>query len=347
MYSKRNILKLLHRQLLASLVLFRKLASSNLSDHVDSSHWNISAWLLGNKSRENLNMTTEQQEVIGGKKNFWLYSKTEGFDLTHPPTPTSPSIYPRVSLKTTTGQVAIDPAKTALVIVDLQKYFLSPCIGRPVDAVGLKVVERLLQRAIPACRTAGLLIVWLGWGLTQQDIDEMPPTIVKGFAADNNFDGRRQIDGLGSDVGPVSLEDGSVVEGGRVLMRSQWNSAPYSPLEKIRQPQDIWIHKNRLSGFWGGTDSEEVLTSRGIRTLLFAGANTDQCVGGSLQDAFTKGWDCLLLNDACATTSPDFTRKCIEFNSETGWGFVLSCDDLAYGIDNIQTTPSTDRHLSA
>ncbi|KAH0556254.1 hypothetical protein GP486_005819 [Trichoglossum hirsutum] len=281
-------------------------------------------------------MALGRLEVIGGEKNFWLYSKTDGFDLTHPPTPTSPFIYPRILLETTKARVAIDPAKTALVVVDLQNYFLSPYLGRPSNAVGMKVVDKLLEHAIPACRKAGIQIVWLNWGLTKQDIDEMPPTIIKGFAADNNFDGPRRIKELGSEIGPVQLGD-TVVEGGQVLMRDQWNSALYSPLKEKHQPQDILIHKNRLSGFWGGTASEEILTSRGIRTLLFAGANTDQCVGGSLQDAFTKGWDCLLLDDGCATTSPDFAKRCIEFNCEEGWGFVLSCKDLAVGVENMQT----------
>jgi nicotinamidase-related amidase len=285
-------------------------------------------------------MEAGQFEVIGGEKNFWLYSKTGGFDLTHPRTPTSPRIYPRIQIETTTGYVAIDPSKTALVVVDLQNYFLSPSLGRPTSGVGMKVVDQLLKVAIPACRKAGIPILWLNWGLTEKDVDEMPPTIVRGFAADNNFNGPRQIKGLGSHIGHVQLEDGSVVDGGRVLMRDQWNSASYAPLEEKHQPQDICISKNRLSGFWGGTGIEEALTSRGIRTLLFSGANTDQCVGGSLQDAFTKGWDCLLLSDACATTSPDFARQCIEFNCEGGWGFVLTCEGLAKGADNMQTAPS-------
>ena len=68
----------------------------------------------------------------------------------------------------------------------------------------------------------------------------------------------------------------------------------------------------------------------------FAGVNTDQCVGGSLQDAFTKGWDCLLLSDGYATTSPNFAKQCIGYNCEVGWGFVLSCKDLAKGADNMQ-----------
>ncbi|MCJ1265300.1 hypothetical protein MMC22_005175 [Lobaria immixta] len=272
-------------------------------------------------------MASRQQEVIGGQKNFWLHAEADGWDLTHPPTPSSAAIYPCISLETTSARVAIDPAKTALVIIDLQNYFLSPSLGRPSDAIGLKAVDMLLEHAIPACRKAGIPIVWLGWGLTEQDIDEMPPTIVKGFAADNNFRS-------------VRLDDGSVVEGGKVLMRDQWNSAVYAPLEEKREHQDIRIHKNRLSGFWGGTAAEELLSSRGIRTLLFAGANTDQCVGGSLQDAFTKGWDCLLLSDGCATTSPDFARQCIEYNTSEGWGFVLSCEDLAKGVDCMQEEPS-------
>lgn len=283
-------------------------------------------------------MSPEPKEVIGGHKNFWLYSKSHGFDLTHPATPTSPTIFPRLVVETTKGPAAIDPSKTVLVVVDLQNYFLSPLIGRPSDAVGLKAVEQLLHYAIPACRKAEIPVVWLNWGLTEQDIEEMPPTIVKGFAVDVNFDGDRKIGGLGSHVGSVKLEDDSVIDGGRVLMRDQWNSALYSPLEEQRRPQDIWVHKNRLSGFWGGTAIEETLTSRGVRTLIFAGANLDQCVACSLQDAFIKGWDCFLLNDGCATTSPEFARHCIEFNTEEGWGFMLSCEVLAKGVDNMQTS---------
>jgi hypothetical protein len=113
---------------------------------------------------------------------------------------------PRISLETTTDCVAIDPTKTALVVVDLQNYFLSPSLGRPTSGVGMKVVDQLLKVAIPACRKAGIPILWLNWGLTEKDVDEMPPTIVRGFAADNNFNGPRQIKGLGSHIGHVQLE---------------------------------------------------------------------------------------------------------------------------------------------
>ena len=157
----------------------------------------------------------------------------------------------------------------------------------------------------------------------------MPPSIVRGyeFGLDTNFeDGEpKDLGTLGEDMGQLKLDDGTVIEAGRVMMRDEWNTAFYFPLAESAKPQGIWIYRNRLSGFWGGTGIEKALTSRGIMTLLFAGGNTDQCVGGSIQDAYTKGWDCLMLSDGCATTSPEFATKSTEFNCENGWGFVLSC----------------------
>jgi nicotinamidase-related amidase len=74
-------------------------------------------------------------------------------------------------------------------------------------------------------------------------------------------------------------------------------------------PPNVWIHKNRGSGLLGDkTLCIGFLEKEGIK-MLFAGVNTDQCVGGSLQDAFTKGRDCVLLSDGAGTTSPDQSGK--------------------------------------
>jgi len=285
--------------------------------------------------------SSDKVKVVGGAKNFWVWSEDDGFDLTHPAKPTSPSIYPRIPLATSKSRITIDPTKTALVIVDMQNYFLSPLLGRPSNSVGLRIVDLLLEQVIPACRKANIPIVWLGWGLTPQDIDSMPPSIIRGFefGLDSNFEGSepRNLGALGEDMGSLKLSNGTVIQAGRVMIRDQWNTAFYPRLAEAADPHDIWIYKNRLSGFWGGTGIEEALHDRGIRTLLFAGENTDQCVAASMQDAYTKGWDCLMLSDGCGTTSPDFATKCIEFNCENGWGFVLTCQQLADGVDNIQT----------
>lgn len=291
-------------------------------------------------------MMLEDSKVVGGKKNFWIYSDRAGFDLTHPPTPKSPPLYPRIPLVTRAQSVTIDPAKTALVVSDMQNYFLSPLLGRPSNSVGLKIVDMLLKTVIPACRKANIPIVWLGWGLTEQDVQEMPPSIVRGyeFGLDHNFVGEpRNLGALGEDMGQLKLDDGTVIEAGRVMMRDQWNTKFYPSLEEVSEPQDIWIYKNRLSGFWGDTGVEEALNSRGIRTLFFSGENTDQCVAASMQDAYTKGWDCLMLSDGCGTTSPEFATQCIEYNCKNGWGFVLTCQQFADGVNNIQNALDAEK----
>lgn len=131
---------------------------------------------------------TESAKVIGGRQNFWLHTEEEGFDMTHPASPDSTPILPRLKLQTTKEPATIDPAKTALVVVDLQNCFLSPLLGRPPESLGLRVTDQLVQKAIPACRRAGIPIVWLGWGLSDDDLDILPPTIIRDFSLDTNFD---------------------------------------------------------------------------------------------------------------------------------------------------------------
>lgn len=148
--------------------------------------------------------------------------------------------------------------------------------------------------------------------------------------------------GLGSEVGPVKLEDGREVQGGGLLMRDAWNSALTPELDAAYReglamsPPDVWIHKNRMSGLWGASSPcTEFLEKEGIKTLLFAGVNTDQCVGGSLQDAFTKGYDCVLLSDGAGTTSPKSSQESIEFNCAKTWGFCVSCEGFRKGVEGM------------
>ena len=136
---------------------------------------------------------------------------------------------------------------------------------------------------------------------------------------------------------------GEEIDVGRLLMRDQWNSALYPPLDgmyeegqQLQSAPDLWVHKNRMSGMWGSrTALEEVLEKEGIKTLLFTGVNTDQCVGGTYQDSFSKGYDCILLSDGCGTTSPAFAQQCVEHNAENTWGFQTSCKAFAEGVEKM------------
>jgi nicotinamidase-related amidase len=77
-----------------------------------------------------------------------------------------------------------------------------------------------------------------------------------------------------------------------------------------------------LSAFWRDLSNAEILRANGIHTLIFAGAILDQCVASTLLDVFHEGFDIVLLGAGFATTSPEFSTKCIQWNCEGGWGFL-------------------------
>ena len=208
-------------------------------------------------------------------------------------------------------------------------------------------MKALMESTIPAARKAGVRVVWVNWGLTEEEVEAMPPAMLRTFGAVGGEkagkDGSVYV-GLGGECGvreDVFEGQGREVQAGRLLMRDQWNSGLYGPLVGVWEEgrkleggrEDVWIHKNRMSALWGDkTALGDFLEKQGVRSLLFAGVNTDQCVGGTLQDAFSKGFDCVLLADAAGTSSPAFAQEGIEYNAQKSWGFLTSCGEFAKGV---------------
>lgn len=313
----------------------------------------------------------------------WTYDPSTGLiDMSRPGSDGSKAgTRPLVTIQTTTNPVRLDPKSTALIIIDMQNFFLSPALrggnhsnpaAAPAPSPGITAANTLLSTGIPAARKHGIQVCWVNWGLTEEEISTMPPGMVRAFgvydpvcsidaavsSATQNGDSmigtevpgavtttvpKRKKNpalyrGLGADLGPIDIGSGQTVDGGRILMRNTWNAGLYPPLDEeyrrgkedasIERP-DVWIHKNRMSGLWGPrTDLEEFLDRENITTLLFAGVNTDQCVGSTLVDAFSKGYDCILLKDAAATGSPAFAQEAWEWNCGGCWGFVTDCKAL-------------------
>ncbi|KZV95637.1 Isochorismatase hydrolase [Exidia glandulosa HHB12029] len=214
----------------------------------------------------------------------------------------------------------LDPKKSALVIVDMQNFFLHPDIMP--HPTGLAAVEPIL-RVLPTLRAKGVHIIWLNWGLTDTELAQLPPAVRRTFT-------------LLSPLGPKGF--GAEMDGnfGRLLMRGERNTDLYPPLraayeEGLAQGTDTWVHKNRISGLWGqgGTALDVVLAERGIKTLFFAGVNADQCVNGTMVDASFKGYDCIVIRDTVATTSPDGAIDNVYYNCNLYAGFTTDSEKVA------------------
>ncbi|EGX95347.1 isochorismatase family protein [Cordyceps militaris CM01] len=318
------------------------------------------ASMLTNKIAENSDDNPPHEKIlVGTGGNTWIWT-LDGWDLTHQADPCSNPPSNAVHLDCELVNVKIDAAKTALVIIDMQNIGLNKALDPPSARPMYDAQQAMLQYAIPAARKLGLQLVWLNWGLTEHDLANMPPAEVRVFAFDVNTEkvdyGLGDRDGdpddpanflkcgerpnlaklPGTELGEIILEDGSIINAGRAMMRDTWNTALHGPLaeayeagKKTARP-DVWIHKNRNSGLWNDkSDFAEYLKKEKIRTLLFSGVNTDQCVGATLQDAHAQGFDTFFLKDGCGTDSLPYAKATYEFNCSRSWGFLTSCKALA------------------
>lgn len=183
----------------------------------------------------------------------------------------------------------------------------SPAFGRARGA-GHDACDQLVKHAIPAARKAGVRVIWVNWGLTDDDLDNIGPAVTRAFGFQGTMNGesialdkygdfrykggdqqledgqpKKKFAGLGQPGGTVpDPASGRDVDAGRLLMRDQWNTELYGALKDLWEEgrhregrSDVWVHKNRMSALWGsGTDLERYLEGEGIKTLLFAGVSS-------------------------------------------------------------------------
>ena len=95
---------------------------------------------------------------------------------------------------------------------------------------------------------------------------------------------------------------------GNTLYEQPIIASPESPASKFipsLQPleNEMVIVKSACSAF-EGTSLEKVLRRNGIETAVLVGIFTNMCVTGTARSAFDKGFDVLVISDACGDMTP-------------------------------------------
>ncbi|PPQ68867.1 hypothetical protein CVT24_007676 [Panaeolus cyanescens] len=248
---------------------------------------------------EGIPTISSDPQIFGNPLNFWKKLPTGGWDLTRGRNDGA------ITLPMTSGgPIIVHPNSTALVIIDMQNFFLHESL-----------------RGDPKGRDVVLI--------------NMPPAFIKGFAGDGT-----SATSFGSDMGTIVVpsSDPSIpatssthgtnqtIQVGKKLMRGSWNAQPWGPLfeeqvKGVADGTDFYFNKNRLSGMWGpGTPMQTWLQDNSMTTLFFGGVNVDQCVWGTFLDAYYKGYDVILVDDMSATTSPASATAMVDYNAAIdGW----------------------------
>jgi ureidoacrylate peracid hydrolase len=221
-----------------------------------------------------------------------------------------------VTIEAQPGPIAIDTARTAVIVVDMQNDFGAK--GGMFDRAGidLSVIRSAIAptaRVLSAARKAGISIVYIKMGFRADLSDAGPP------------DSPNWIKHLPLAVG-TSVQAPSGVES-RILIRDTWNTEILAELTP--QTEDTVIYKTRYSGFYQ-TDLEAILQRLGVKSLIVTGCTTSVCVESTIRDAMFRDYCCVLLADC---TGEPFGHQFARSNHDAsllviqslfGW---VSCSD--------------------
>lgn len=191
----------------------------------------------------------------------------------------------------------LDPKKTALIVIDMQRDFVEP--GGFGETLGNDVTR--LQAIIPA--TAALIAGFRKAGLTivhtrechRPDLADCPP------AKKDRGNPKLRI----GDPGPM----------GRILISGE-PGADIVP-ELYPQEGEIVIDKPGKGAFYA-TPLGDMLKERGITQLVFAGVTTEVCVQTTMREANDRGYECLLAEDATESYFPQFKKAAIDMMTAQG-----------------------------
>lgn len=211
--------------------------------------------------------------------------------------------------------IRLDLNKTAFVVVDMQNDFCHPdgwlgTIG--VDVSPARAAISPIKQMLPIIRSLDIPVIWINWG-------NRPDRLNLGPSTHHVYDNV----GLGPGLGDA------LANGAHVLELGSWSAAIVDEFGDASD--DIHVPKYAMSGFWD-THLDAILRNLGVTTLLFAGVNLDQCVLCTVQDASFRGYDCVVVEQCCATTSPAFCADAALYNIRQCFGFVASSDALTDAI---------------
>jgi len=167
----------------------------------------------------------------------------------------------------------IDPARTALVVVDLQNGFMTP--GQPAEIAPAREIVPNVNRLAAATRVAGGTVVWIQNTITPES--EKTWSVYLSYFANAEW-------------GPRMLQAFTPGEFGHEL---------YPALEV--RPGDLTVRKYRFSALvQGASDLDVILRARGIDTLIIVGTATNVCCESTARDAMMLNYKVFFVSDANA-----------------------------------------------
>ena len=198
----------------------------------------------------------------------------------------------------------LDPATTALVVIDMQSTFCEP--GSPGEVARSREIVAPINDLTRRLRPLGVPVIWVLHANTH----------VAGKSDWEVFFNNV----VAADVRVKTIE--SLAPGRQTI----WSGLEHTTA-------DVTVVKNRYSALANGSSNlERVLRNLGITTLLIAGTKTNVCCESTARDAMMLDFNVVLLSDCTAALSDDEHRATLETIIQQ-FGDVMTADEALHRLE--------------
>jgi nicotinamidase-related amidase len=217
--------------------------------------------------------------------------------------------------------IAIDPARTALVIIDMQRDFLEPggfgeALGNDVSLLGAAVEP--CRAVLAAARGRGMLVIHTREG-HRPDLSDAPRAKVERGAPSKRI----------GDPGPM----------GRILVRGE---AGHDIIEALYPRAGEPVVDKPGKGAFYATDLHAILQGRGIEDLIVCGVTTEVCVNTTVREANDRGYRCIVPGDCCGSYFPEFHEMGLRMIKAQGGIFGWVTDSVRL-LPALEARPAAER----
>jgi biuret amidohydrolase len=185
-------------------------------------------------------------------------------------------------------ELSLEPGRTALVVVDMQRGFLDP--GEAMEVPPARETVGAIQALLQLFRTGRMPVVF-----TEFVYSESAPLLVGRLHPEHQPAKPRAPRGFG-------LPSSSCLEG--------TPSADTVP-DLAPRPGELVVRKRGYDAF-AGTPLDGVLRARNVTSLVVAGTMTDICVLATVIGAFHREYRVTVVEDGVSTLWPEIQRAALD-----------------------------------
>jgi nicotinamidase-related amidase len=222
----------------------------------------------------------------------------------------------KITLDAEPAPVAVDFARTALIVIDMQRDFLEPggfgeTLGNDVSLLARAVFPT--TRVLEAARAAGILVIHTREG-HRPDLSDAPPAKLERGEPSKRI----------GDKGPM----------GRILIRGE---AGHDIVPDLYPRAGEPVIDKPGKGAFFATDLDAMLRNYGVEYLLVCGVTTEVCVHTTIREGNDRGYRCIPLGDCCASYFPEFHEMGLRMIAAQGgiFGWVSSSNAAVAALNAV------------